>query len=228
MADEARLRGVTASITGHMTKLAETLLLVGQDEPIHPKSSKARTLKGSVEGTKPYFVRLILSGRTPKRFQESTTLPTFLEWNKPCICRVPQGIIQQALTSAPRGTDSFETAVCKLFGSLFLDALLEDLGANSIAFRAGRASNRAVDSIDADVTYVDIGFVYSNGCGLDSAQHDFTTGFDFESRHFRFRRSVDQVGGGMTRFVELSVAKPFPWPLSRQQTILSSEYVSVI
>ena len=75
---------------------------------------------------KPYYVRLVLSGTKPKRFQESTTLPTFLDWNTPCICRVPKDIVQQTLSSVPKESSRLETVMCTRFCKLIRDGLLQD------------------------------------------------------------------------------------------------------
>lgn len=87
MGEEAELRRVLASISGDMTKLAERLLLIVQNEP--PKPEPTATVRRMEQVARlPHFVLLRFSGYRPIRFQESTTLPTFVEWDTPCICRV--------------------------------------------------------------------------------------------------------------------------------------------
>jgi hypothetical protein len=135
--EEASLRKVIASISGDMTKLAERLLGVVQDEPTSPKVTEARNRKPSKDERRSYFVRVLLSGKKPSRFLESTTLPTFLEWNKPCICRVPKEIVESALTSTARHPERLEETMCSEFGKPIRNALLRDGSTGSIVFRTG-------------------------------------------------------------------------------------------
>ena len=216
----AYIRKVMASITGEMTKVAERLLLAVQDAPISSKSLKSKNEMPQRGEGQPYYVRLLLSGRKPRRFEESTTLPTFLEWNNPCICRVPKDVIEQASQSMPKNSDLSEIAICNAFGKRIRNALLEDLDATAIVFGTGITKP---DIINPDVTYIDIGLVYADS--LDP-RRGIKDGFGHEHRRFRYSKPNDTQDGATTTHVEMTVAITFPCPLSRQRSMLTNEFVS--
>jgi hypothetical protein len=236
--EEAALRRVLASISGDMTKLAERLLLIVQDEPSSPKTPDVRNRKPPKDQPRLYFVRVLLSGKKPTRFLESTTLPTFLEWNTACICRVPKEIVKSALASTARQPDRLEETMCSAFGKPIRNALLRDGSAGSIIFRTGnQAMPEPVQSADTTI-YVDIGFVQMNTVsGLDATWGDEAS-FGLESKHFVYRRAEAETDSskpgrvsdatGPSSFVEMRVANSFPCPLSRQRTLLTSEIVVAI
>jgi hypothetical protein len=216
----ACLRKVMASITGDMTKVAERLLLVVQDAPISSKSLKSKSEIPQRGEDQPYYVRLLLSGRKPRRFEESTTLPTFLEWDNPCICRVPKDVVQQASQSVPKNSDISETAICNAFSKRIRNALLEDLDSTAIVFGTGITKP---DIIDPDITYIDIGLVHADA--FDS-RRGIKDGFGHEYRRFRYCKPNDAHDGATTTYVEMTVAIAFPCPLSRQRSMLTNEFVS--
>ncbi|OEU07833.1 hypothetical protein FRACYDRAFT_250455 [Fragilariopsis cylindrus CCMP1102] len=216
----AYIRKVMASITGEMTKVAERLLLAVQDAPISSKSLKSKNEMPQRGEGQPYYVRLLLSGRKPRRFEESTTLPTYLEWNNPCICRVPKDVIEQASQSMPKNSDLSEIAICNAFGKRIRNALLEDLDATAIVFGTGITKP---DIINPDVTYIDIGLVYADS--LDP-RRGIKDGFGHEHRRFRYSKPNDTQDGATTTHVEMTVAITFPCPLSRQRSMLTNEFVS--
>jgi hypothetical protein len=93
--EEASLRRVLASLSGDMTSLAERLLLLTvENEPSTPdassSSSSTNPRKQAIKRSCYVVVRIF--GKKPARFKESTTIPTFLEWDIPCVCRVPKTI----------------------------------------------------------------------------------------------------------------------------------------
>jgi hypothetical protein len=216
----ACLRKVMASITGDMTKVAERLLLVVQDAPISSKSLKSKSEIPQRGEDQPYYVRLLLSGRKPRRFEESTTLPTFLEWDNPCICRVPKDVVQQASQSVPKNSDISETAICNAFSKRIRNALLEDLDSTAIVFGTGITKP---DIIDPDITYIDIGLVHADA--FDS-RRGIKDGFGHEYRRFQYCKPNDAHDGATTTYVEMTVAIAFPCPLSRQRSMLTNEFVS--
>ena len=71
--ENAALRKMSASLNGDLTKLAERMLLLaddGDEEICEAREAQCRQ----------YYARVILLGRKPERFNESTTIPTFLEF----------------------------------------------------------------------------------------------------------------------------------------------------
>ncbi len=234
--DGASLRKVIASISGAMTKLAESMPLLAERVP------SSRTPRTSSENRHHCFVRVVISGAKPTRFKESTTLPTFLEWGTPCICRVPKDVVDKALSTVGPASDHFEEVVCSLVGKPIHAALLRDgILSSSIIFRLGNQSPSENDKRDGVI--VDIGFVQLNfmdGPGsvdrrrITSPLHrhdDLVGSSNFDGRNllskqFIYRKPPGSSAVISSTFVEVTVANPFPCPLSRQRSLLTSEYVS--
>ena len=211
------LRKVIAGITADMTKLAEKLLLVVQD---NETSSLASKTSGTGKNG-PYYVRLFLSGKKPSRFQESTSLPTFLEWDKPCICRVPKRVIDEAIKSETNESVLSETAICKAYGTLIQTALMQDPSATDVVFSTGTTEP---EEKKEDTTYVNIDIVRAEGFhGSSTAMQD---GFDRDNRRFVYSKPLNQIQGVATSFVQMTVAISFPCPLSRQRSMLTNEVTS--
>jgi len=195
VSEVACLRKVMASITGNMTKVADRILL--NDE-----------ITINDEGPS-YYVRLLLSGRKPRRFEESTSLPTFLEWNNPCICRVPKNIVNQA----SRNEEISERAVCNVFAKTLQTALLHDLDATTILFGSGATEP---ENTNPDITYIDVGIVHADtSIGLRKGINNY---FGNEYKRFRYYNANNsQVNDAVTSYDEMTVAITFPCPLSRQR-----------
>lgn len=195
VSEVACLRKVMASITGNMTKVADRILL--NDE-----------ITINDEGPS-YYVRLLLSGRKPRRFEESTSLPTFLEWNNPCICRVPKNIVNQA----SRNEEISERAVCNVFAKTLQTALLHDLDATTILFGSGVTEP---ENTNPDITYIDVGLVHADtSFGLRKGINNY---FGNEYKRFRYYNANNsQVNDAVTSYDEMTVAITFPCPLSRQR-----------
>jgi len=215
------LRKVIASITADMTKLAERVLLVAQDVPISSKSSSHTSNNiqpPSVD--RPYYVRLLLSGKKPRRFEESTSLPTFIEWDKPCICRVPKKVIQEAIKFEMKYSDLPETAICNAYGKSIRNALLQDLDAIEIVFGTGTPKP---EEINEEKTYINIDVVL--GECMSSNKAGIPDGLDYNYRRFLYKKPTDFEQGGARTCVQMTVANSFPCPLSRQRSMLTNEFV---
>jgi len=214
------LRKVIASITGHMTKLAERLLLVAQDAPTSSNSLDLPNEMLSPSRCRPYYVRLFLSGKKPRRFEESTTLPTFLELDKPCICRVPKRVIVEASKSLKQNSHLSETSVCNAYGKAIRNALLQDLDSTEIVFGTGTSK---ADVTDETITYVNIDVVHAES--MDS-KTGLQENFGYYYRRFLHNKHADPQQGAVATRTEMAVAIPFPCPLSRQRSMLTKEFVS--
>jgi hypothetical protein len=222
--EEASLRKVIASISFDMTKLAERLLFIVEDKSTSQSSTKSMTVEVSSNEhqRRPYFVQVLLSGKKPTRFLESTTLPTFLEWNTPCICRVPKGIVDFIFSSASstKERDQLEESMCAAYGKPILDALRRDDKTASIVFAAGntRMAHQKEHSTENEIRLA-IGFVEMEV----SEFHDNIT-----TKHFVYQKPTDSVDdkASSTTLVKMTVANPFPCPLSRQRTLLTTELMS--
>jgi hypothetical protein len=230
--EEAALRRVLASISGDMTKIAERLLLIVQDQPRSPASGKTLSPRASDSKSRPYFVRVLLSGKKPMRFVESTTIPTFLEWNTPCICRVPKSLVESTLTKTAKNPSKLEEAMCSEFGKPIRDALLRSGVTESIVFRFGNRVVPRSEAMDDSAIHVDISFVQTTVSGVDSTARYENTAWQ-HSKHFYYRKaSTAPTPSGQNQdiastLVEMTVAHIFPCALSRQRTLLTSEILSM-
>jgi hypothetical protein len=207
----ACLRDVTASVTSDLTALSKKLHRHEQNS-LPTKPSPRRRL---------FYVRLRLSGKKPQRFQESTTLPTFLAWDKDCICRIPNAVVDAALSCVPSNSDRLEVSVCTSFLKLIRDALLQDLDSNLLVFHVGSTIARhgnTTDSNAENVTNIEVGFVQPTDFRLGSEAVVF-----HEVRRFKYQ--LDTKGGSADpTVVEMTTATPFPCPLSRQTSVLTNEH----
>jgi hypothetical protein len=173
-----------------------------------------------------YYVRVRLSGNKPNRFQESTSLPSFLDWDSDSICRVPKDVVENALSSGCKTTEQLEIAMCTAFCKIIRDALLSDSDANLVVFRVGSKESRANETAKADasnVTTIDINFVQkSSPAWMDSSSNDDDL-FCVESWKFHFH-DARRTGDNLERTtVEMTVARAFPSPLSRQRSVFTTE-----
>ena len=238
--EEAALRRVVAALSSDMTKLAERLLLlVVQDDP--------ETLENQDKGPekdlskRPYYVLVEISGAKPTRFLESTTLPTFLDWKMPCVCRVPQHIVDAARKSV-RGNSQEELnkSICMEYGKPLKLALESEKSPESIVLCPDSPRNDATETRDPSRTYIDITTLQADST---DAPESTSMPFPLESKRFFYSRKAAKVEPGLEReesgkliistpskflntLVEVTVAKTFPSALSRQRTLLTSEIVS--
>jgi len=216
------LRKVIASITADMTKLAEKLLLVAED--VSTVSNPSDAYSDDVQSAskeRPYYVRVLLSGKKPRRFEESTSLPTFIEWDKPCICRVPKRVVQETMKSGKKNLGLSAAAICDMFGKSIKNGLLQDLDATEFVFSTGTPDP---DTTNADTTYVNIDLVRPECIG--STTTGLQDGFGYDYRRFLYRQPIDPRQGVSTTYVKMTVAIAFPCPLSRQRSMLTKEFNS--
>ena len=195
--EEASLRRVSASISGDMTRLAERLLSIVENETgaadflLPPRPSRAM------------YVILRMYGAKPPRFQESTTIPTFLEWDKPCVCRVAKSLTTGGIISMEK--------VCIQFAQPYMAFLSQEVGPSNVVLRTSPAVSY---DMNEDKTYV--GVIPVEGTGNDPFQLSLASK---RSKHFVHRQEP-------STFVETTVAKEFPCALSRQTSLLTTEIMS--
>ena len=251
MAEEVTaLRRVSASLNGELTKLAEKLMLDAGEESAAAKNgafapgrlSPRKPKSQSNELRRQYYVRVLLSGKKTRRFEESTTIPTFLEWNNPCICRVPRRIIESVVASGTRDAKRMEERICTEFGSALRNALVPE--ATSLMFRTGgQIGDALVNSFDTSTTFLDVATVHMDLSAANGNQSDDVAA-SRQSKHFFYRKLSSSAceppptppTPGRNRpvllpdpafsLVELSVAHPFPCALSRQRTLLTRELLA--
>jgi hypothetical protein len=206
--EEAAVRNILASISGDMTSLAERLLSVVQSEPLTAEARQVPSNEAKKPSMyRPCFVVVRLHGKKPSRFEESTTLPTFLEWEKPCVCRVPVNI---AKDSAKFGSKATEDSTCLRFAQVFLDALRTERGKDSVILRT---EPQVTVKFDETATVLDVFPLDVAVADSGSGQSVFSSSLFF--KHF-FHRTESSL-------VENTVAHEFPCALSRQRSLLTTE-----
>jgi len=199
--EEASLRKVCASISGDMTSLAERLLSIVENE-----TGSTDMLALPSRPNRSVYILLRLYGKKPPRFQESTTIPTFLEWDKPCICRVPKGI-----TDGPPGGIVSMEKICIKFAQPYIAYLSREVGKSNVFLR----TNPSLDyGSNSDKTFVAV--IPVEGTGNDPFQLSLASK---RSKHFVHRKEPSTI-------VETTVAKEFPCALSRQGSLLTTEIMS--
>ena len=224
--DEAALRRVIASLSGDMTKLAEKLLLIVQDEPKTKGAKSPR--EGSPNSNRPFFVRVQLSGKKPARFVESTTIPTYMEWGVPFVSRVPSNLAITAIGKARGDPRKLEDLMCSEFAKPIRDGLKAAGFQGKIELRTGRRavlsrleSGQSADSGSA--VYLDISFVRTSATAIDKLLSSDSSWE--QSKHLYYLADKPSTSNNVV--VEMTVAHPFPCALSRQRALLTNEILSV-
>jgi hypothetical protein len=199
MEDETAVRRVIACISGEMTRLAERLLETVQEDTPEPQSPSRAWARFSPD--QPKYIMVRLCGKKPPRFEESTGLPTFLEFDAPSICRLRED-----------GTASTENyflsqQICTNFAQPYMNALKKQCGVESVVLR----TEAITEPIRADITYLNVFPVEI--VGTDAAQ--------LHAKSFYHRKETN----GQATIVEMTVAHPFPCSLSRQRSLHTTEMV---
>jgi len=149
--ENAALRKMSASLNGDLTKLAERMLLLaddGDEEICEAREAQCRQ----------YYARVILLGRKPERFNESTTIPTFLEFGSANVCRVSQKAVRIALGRGKEDEtgerpainlgSSLEERICTAFAETYILALAKELPKESIMLCTQRPSDARLARAD--------------------------------------------------------------------------------
>lgn len=181
---EAALRKALTCISGQMTNLVEGMVTMEQQH----RKLQLSPLRGFC------FVRIRVYGMKPRRFEESTTIPTFLEWDKPCVCRVPTMIADKY-----RGEGA-----CLEFVKPLLSSLQSICGEDSVVLRTIHEDQQHVDD---GVTYLDVFHV--------DAMESSPPQASFGTKHFLHRKG--------TILIKTTVAHKFPCALSRQTCLLTAD-----
>ncbi len=146
------------------------------------------------------YILVILQGHKPFRFQESTTIPTFFEWDVPSICRISKPVLEAAdRMKQQRPRESWEDCICQAFAMPLIAALRDDDVKRTIVFRS-KASIEP--TTDGTITFITAMVVQKVGSD--------------KSRKFIVRHSQDCI-------TEHTVAHKFPHCLSRQRSLVTSE-----
>ena len=234
------IKKMCANINELVTKMAErTLLLSSGEEDLKAKltlnlSPWANKLSENMEDNNTVYVRLLLLGQKTERFQESTTIPTFLDWETPYICRVSQSCLLKAvssiglaqfamikLTGEKEERHRIEHAICRTFAEPYLSALCKELSGKKVKFSTAipdQETLRGKSSVFLIATLADRGGRKDRG--VLSSNSIQCKKFTFSSEQNGHRNNESG------RFIEVTVAQKFPCPLSRQPILLTTEFVS--
>lgn len=214
MEDEAAVRRVIAAISGDMTKLAERLLMTVRAEVAPRDYKKEGSLpinRQAAACEKLIYAVLLLRGRKPSRFQESTGLPTFIEFDTPCICRLPEAITKDMRL---RSSAVDEQIIVK-FAQPYLRALRKDCGSDAVALVTEPPS---VKYADCDAR------AYLHIFPVEVVSTEFAFPNQSHAKSFYYRK--DLFDESKSLMVEMTVAHPFPCPLSRQRSLVTTEIAS--
>lgn len=245
--ENAALRNMSASLNGDLTKLAERIVYLAGEED----NSHQNPLKESREQLyQQHYVRVILHGKKPSRFEESTAIPTYLEWSSPSICRVPKEAIERAYfrysqasskdkwlegnSKAKRSRTQItvlERLISESFAQPLLASLTRELPSGKVVLSI---DNVQPDEIKQDetvlvVTPIHIGSATSTTTHTtvttDSQENSSMITSQGGSKKFYFssKKSMNHLSSS----IELTVANRFPCALSRQRTIITSEYKQI-
>ncbi|KAL3803405.1 LOW QUALITY PROTEIN: hypothetical protein HJC23_009369, partial [Cyclotella cryptica] len=197
--DVSSLRRVQGNICAKLVRFDSMTLQEGRGL-VH-SSSPSDTRNGSTR-----YVRVILRGNKPERFKESTTIPTYFEWNVPSICRVPAHVIARANNAMSKNsTQNEEVCLCSTFAELYISALQATGDIDSVILRIGSSSNIPVNESN---TFLDVALVQMKPQSRSNPD---------KSRKFFLR---DNHGFRLTEF---TVTHKFPHVLSRQRCLVTNE-----
>eukprot|EP00978_Attheya_sp_CCMP212_P025575 scaffold82474_cov53-Attheya_sp.AAC.2 len=225
--ENAAFRKMSASLNGDMTRLAERMLLLAEEEPLDNLNNASISNSAVTRRRKQFYVRVALFGRKPSRFMESTTIPTFLKWERSSICRVPQKLV--IATETANSDDDVSAA----FGSQIRDSLSKNLPKESLLIRPEIPTEDELQRDGGEKTFIVVNLVHMDVSTLLSRRTDYKLDDSsvIESKRFFFKKRSAPVRPGFpfvepSGFVELTVAQVFPCALSRQGTLITSEFIS--
>lgn len=187
------LRRVRALICSKLTPLTEHDIL---GSPTIKCVEPTPDFRGGV------YVRLVLCGNKPEFLKESTTIPTYFEWDLASICRVPGPMIIAASIMQKNTKRPLEECICVAFAEPLIMTMKDKGTKSSIVLR----TNSADKGIDESKTYIDVAVVQRMKA-MSSAS--------LKSRKFYLRND-----DGIT---EYTVAHKFPFQTSRQRSLVKSE-----
>jgi hypothetical protein len=169
-----------------------------------------RSLQGKIR-SHPSYVMIRVYGKKPSRFEESTTIPTFLEWDKWCICRLPNQIFRKdADTNNTSNGDS--NMDITLFAKPYVEALSEN--DTNVILRTNIVNDKEPNGIvttDVTATYIDVIPIERNN--LQTSSESSST---YNSKYFYYYHQNDDT---MKTIIEIAVATEFPCALSRQSIV---------
>jgi len=243
--EDAALRKASAVLNSNLSTLAQRMSMASEtpEKKVQFKISPTAVPRGSrgLLLRRRYYVRVMLSGEKSPRFAESTTIPTFLEWENDCVCRVPKAVVMKAMEGNSSGAvQSLESRICSAFGKPLHEMLSKEIPKGQLIMRTS-VFEESADADHTGKTFLDIALVHVDPSSVDDdlvggrrqLQQQQDT---MESKRFFYRKAASSfalsqqgvelsglLNNVATNMVELTVAHKFPCPLSRQRTVIASE-----
>lgn len=148
------------------------------------------------------YIRIVLYGNKPCRFQESTAIPTSFEWGMPSICRVSKRtLVGAARMKQADPANSWEECICRTYARPLIEALRNVDRERAIVLVTGGAHHETAGmTADETKTYISVAVIQKKGT---------------KSRRFFVRNSRNYV-------TEYTVAHRFPHCSSRQRSLITS------
>ena len=197
--EETLLRRMMSNIAVALSKLSDLILA---------RATNPETRNLLAEPPRVY-VAVCISGRKVKRFEESTFLPPFLEWNEYCICAIPVGNGHDN-SPLPEEPEERKALYADRLGRLLLASLKSGPDRPIIEFlNAPRTRSSRAES---DGTFLEV-FPVEPSASLSSLKAMTLT-----CRRFKYRR----LEGDSQTALDFSVALPFPCALSSQRSVVTS------
>ena len=189
------LRQVKACIYSKLAKLTD---------PSHAGSPLPNDLPETGANAQIY-VLVFLHGYKPKRFLESTGVPTFLEFNQPSICRVSTASLEEAARLKRADPSlSWDHSICSTFAQPLLNMLRQENDTDHPILL--RTSQQVEVPDEVTKTYLSV---------MTVQKYPGT-----KARRFMIR-SDDST-------TQLTVANPFPHTLSRQRALVTKNSHKII
>jgi hypothetical protein len=232
--DEEALRQLCADLNLEVEKLSLRLPPSTLEPPLESSSNPQTTEAKGSRSLNLFFVCLVLTGRKPRRFLESTTVPTFLEWDKPCICRVPGSVVAKIASShGKREKQSVEETICREFALPLWHALADECGKESVVLRIGSAT-KSIPEEDSlatktflNVALVEVDVKADNGNDSSSELQRFLfpqpLPVEASIRATDFSKLDGTAAESLQEVKKLDVANAFPCALSRQRVTHSAD-----
>eukprot|EP00985_Skeletonema_marinoi_P013757 scaffold6868_cov120-Skeletonema_marinoi.AAC.2 len=188
------LRRVRALICSKLTPLTEHDII---GSPTRKRMDSATDYRGGI------YVRLFLCGNKPEFLKESTTIPTYFEWDSASICRVPVPTIMAGAVMQKRSKHAtLEECICVAFAEPLMKAMKDKGTKTPIVVR----TNASDESVEESKTYINVAVVQRMKV-MSSAS--------LKSRKFYLRNDE-----GITEF---TVGHKFPYRTSRQRSLVKSQ-----
>ena len=214
----AMLRKVSTTINELVTKIAERMLFIAEREGGHKGTPTVFgfDFQNKTSKMELFFVRVQLIGKKCNRFLESTTIPTFLDWNIPHICRVPSESVltamngdriknaKKSMKSGPPLLQLIENEICTTFAEPYMSLLRDELPNDSVRFSSELPDEREIEK-NEEVLY----FIVSPVRGIRSAKDH-----NYQTKKFHCRTTDEGTE-------EITLANHFPCALSRQATLIT-------